>query len=245
MDPAPARARGAIGRARDARLHEHFGTLLALLLAIFVVNGFSEFLWARATAGVLQICMIFVAFFSTRRDHRVSIAAASCALVITALGITVMVEGTGESAHGVAALLVATVFVVLLGVVARRVLRRPVVDLETLYGALCVYFLIGMLFSDLYIAVDAFALDPIFGRVVPREDYSYFSFVTLTTLGYGDIVATSDVARRFAVVEAMAGQIFLATVVARLVSLYGAGRTDRAEGPASPPVPDSGDLPAQ
>jgi voltage-gated potassium channel Kch len=52
----------------------------------------------------------------------------------------------------------------------------------------------------------------------------YFSFVTLSTLGYGDILPRSDVARGLAIVEGIGGQLFLAVLVARLVSLYAAGR---------------------
>jgi voltage-gated potassium channel Kch len=52
-------------------------------------------------------------------------------------------------------------------------------------------------------------------------DYTYFSFVTLTTVGYGDITAASDIAKRLVVVEAFIGQVFLITLVARLVSLWG------------------------
>jgi voltage-gated potassium channel Kch len=57
--------------------------------------------------------------------------------------------------------------------------------------------------------------------VVAVGDYTYFSIVTLTTVGYGDITAASDLAKRLVAVEAFMGQIFLITLVARLVSLWG------------------------
>ena len=65
-------------------------------------------------------------------------------------------------------------------------------------------------------------------------DTTYFSFTTLTTVGYGDIVAVGPVARRIAMVEGMAGQVFLATTVARLVSLYRSTRRPGGPLPASP-----------
>lgn len=58
--------------------------------------------------------------------------------------------------------------------------------------------------------------------VVSDGDYVYFSFVTLTTVGYGDITAATDIAKRLVVVEAFVGQVFLVALVARLVSLWGA-----------------------
>ena len=72
----------------------------------------------------------------------------------------------------------------------------------------------------MYSAADHLGTAPLFGKPTGAPDYSYFSFVTLTTTGYGDLTAFTDVGRRFAVVEAMAGQIFLATMVARMVALF-------------------------
>ena len=53
--------------------------------------------------------------------------------------------------------------------------------------------------------------------------FSYFSFTTLTTVGFGDYTAATDIARRIAVIEAVLGQVFIATTLARLVSLYKSG----------------------
>jgi hypothetical protein len=124
-------------------------------------------------------------------------------------------------AHGIVGLVIAAIYLAILVGVLRRVLAQRHVTTETILGALCVYFIVGLLFSNIFMAIDALSVEPIFGFPVPRADYSYFSFITLTTVGYGDLTAVTDIARRFAVIEAMTGQIFLATAVARLVSLYG------------------------
>jgi len=112
-------------------------------------------------------------------------------------------------------------------------LRAEAVDTEHIYAALGAYLLFGIFFGVLFWLVER--LDPaalIVAGADPGDDLSvatgiYFSFVTLATLGYGDIVPKSDVARGLAIVEAVAGQLYLAAMVARLVSLYGprAGRT--------------------
>jgi hypothetical protein len=105
----------------------------------------------------------------------------------------------------------------------RFALRGRGVSAEHLYAALSAYLLAGVFFGVLY---------DLAGRVSParsppgRGDRSdarqrvYFSFVTLATLGYGDIVPASDAARGVAVVEAVAGQLYVAVMIARLVSLY-------------------------
>ncbi|HTS10357.1 MAG TPA: ion channel, partial [Candidatus Eisenbacteria bacterium] len=94
------------------------------------------------------------------------------------------------------------------------------IEAEHLFAALSAYLLSGVYFGLLYWAIEE--LHP--GTFAPpnfsRTGAIYFSFVTLATLGYGDIVPRSDLARGLAVVEGVGGQLFLAVLVARLLSLY-------------------------
>jgi len=95
------------------------------------------------------------------------------------------------------------------------------VDAEHLYAALSAYLLAGICFGLLYWVLDQ--MSP--GTFVVSGQFSqtsaiYFSFVTLATLGYGDIAPRADVVRGLAIVEGVGGQLFLAVLVARLVSLY-------------------------
>jgi voltage-gated potassium channel Kch len=104
----------------------------------------------------------------------------------------------------------------------RFAMRATQVDAEHLYAALSAYLLAGIFFGSFYWAIEqigpgTFATTGQFSRMSAL----YFSFVTLATLGYGDIVPRTDVARGLAVVEGVGGQLFLAVMVARLVSLYG------------------------
>ena len=99
------------------------------------------------------------------------------------------------------------------------------VDAEHLYAALSAYLLAGIFFGLFYwvleqIRVGTFATPGEFTRM----SAIYFSFVTLATLGYGDIVPRTEVARGLAIIEGVGGQLFLAVLVARLVSLYGRGK---------------------
>jgi hypothetical protein len=106
---------------------------------------------------------------------------------------------------------------------ARHALRAGVVDAEHIFAALDVYLLAGLIFAVCYWLLDqtwpasfgvASASDLDLARAI------YFSFVTIATLGYGDVVPASDSARGLAILEAVGGQMYLTVLVARLVSLY-------------------------
>lgn len=105
-------------------------------------------------------------------------------------------------------------------------LRATAIDREHIYAALSAYLLAGVFFGLMYWALaqvnsGAFAAGGEFSRV----SAIYFSFVTLATLGYGDIVPRDDLARSLAIIEGIGGQLFLAVFVARLVSLYARERS--------------------
>jgi voltage-gated potassium channel len=107
----------------------------------------------------------------------------------------------------------------------RFAMRATSVDAEHLYAALSAYLLAGIFFGQFYWVLQqiwpgSFAVSGDFSRM----SAIYFSFVTIATLGYGDIVPRTDVARGLAIVEGVGGQLFLAVLVARLVSLYGRGK---------------------
>ena len=103
--------------------------------------------------------------------------------------------------------------------------RARSIDREHLYAALSAYLLAGVFFGSFYWVLEeiqpgSFTLS---GDFFPSSAI-YFSFVTLATLGYGDIVPRTDIARGLAVLEGVGGQLFLAVLIARLVSLYARGK---------------------
>jgi Ion channel len=103
----------------------------------------------------------------------------------------------------------------------RFAMRARAVESEHIYAALSAYLLVGVFFGLFYYVIEQ--IEP--GTFNVSGDFSrvsaiYFSFVTLATLGYGDIVPRSDVARGLAILEGVGGQLFLAVLVARLLNLY-------------------------
>jgi hypothetical protein len=114
-------------------------------------------------------------------------------------------------------LLLVTPFVIL-----NRILRHPSVSTETIAGAVDVYLILGLIFYALYKAIAAISGTPFFVQTQhpSANQYLYFSFVSLTTVGYGDLTTATSVGRSLVVLEPLLGQIFLVTIVARLVSAW-------------------------
>ena len=114
------------------------------------------------------------------------------------------------------------------------VLRKGTVDSERIYAALSVYLLAGLVFGVAYHVMEA--IWPGSLRMTSAEGASvaavglknaiYFSFVTLATLGYGDVVPASPLARSLAIFEAVGAQLYLAVLIARLVSLQAGSSSD-------------------
>ena len=98
------------------------------------------------------------------------------------------------------------------------------VDAEHLFAALSAYLLAGLYFGLLFWAVEQIHPGSLVATNFSRTGAIYYSFVTLATIGYGDIVPRTDVARGIAILEGVGGQLFLAVLVARLLSLYTGSR---------------------
>ena len=116
------------------------------------------------------------------------------------------------------------------------------VTLHSVMGALTVYLLAGLIFAFAYSVMGAIAGAPVLSHLGADKhaEEVYFSFITLTTVGYGDIVPIAAAARMTSVFEALFGQLYLVTIVAVIVSNVGAGRVrsagagDVGQGPAAP-----------
>jgi len=126
------------------------------------------------------------------------------------------------------ALLIATIFLILfLAYTAIMILlfllRSTEVHGDILYGAVSIYFIIGGTFSTIYMLLEGCFPGSIVSNLsnaLNISDFIYFSYITLTTLGYGEIIPVSALARSFAIIEAIIGVMYLAIIISRLVGLY-------------------------
>ena len=158
------------------------------------------------------------------------------ALIAVAAPIVWIVNGSipdGVTAIATA-LLVGVAPLVIAGGLVRDVRAAGAVTLEALTGVLSIYVLLGMFFSFVYAAVNTIGDESFFAEVADpiRGDFLYYSFTTLTTTGFGDFTAASELGRTLSVVEAMTGEIYLVTVVALIVSNLRPRRRFDAAAPA-------------
>jgi hypothetical protein len=223
-DAEERRGRGG-GRLR--RLHrpeprsERYYFLLGLLLIdIFVIglagtSALATFTYTPLTAAILLLALRTSE--APRRMMRAAWVAAGVAVVVSTIALT-----TGDV--GLSGLTYFMLFALLLIsplAIGRRMIMSQRVTVRLLVAAICVYLMIGLLFTFLYLGVNG--VHPNFfkqGVETEPSIYLYFSFITMTTVGYGDFSPASAVPRMLVVFEALLGQIFLVTAVARLVSLY-------------------------
>ncbi len=226
-------ARVTATAAGEGRVERHrYGLLLITLFLSLGVQGIAphgdfQQLVVTALAGAGAALAVRAAGLPR---WVVRLAAALALLVLALSTVRATVGGIGQGA----ALLMNAALVslgppaVAFGIV-RDLRATGQVRLTAVMGVLCLYLLLGMFFAFTYAAIDE--LDsPFFanGKDATTSDCLYFSFTTLTTVGYGDFVARTDLGHTLAVIEALIGQIYLVTVVSLIVSNL--GRPARARG---------------
>jgi hypothetical protein len=181
--------------------------------------------WSRLVLAPSLGAMLLLALYASRARPRlikaavVGIAVAYVLVLFEVIFDTDLFDGSTYAIYGL-------LLVISPAVIINRILRHPEVRVVTILGAVCAYLLIGMVFGFVYAGIDRVDTRPFFeGRpVVDQFDFFYFSYASLTTVGFGDFAARNDLGRGLSVLEAALGQIFLVTLIARLVSLFGQKR---------------------
>lgn len=204
--------------------------LLVTLLAVMLLQPAMHELKANlliydALAAVIALAVLLFVF-DTRRERIVSVLLAAPGLIANfsthvapesyRVGLELLLHLSSLIFYGYAA-----------GVILQNIIARRAVRADDVIGALCSYLLLGLCWSSLYqltelLAPGSFALHSEMGKELGSRHarqalFNYFSFVTLTTLGYGDVTPVNHVAATFAWLEATIGQFYIAVVVAQVV----------------------------
>lgn len=218
------------------RPQDNFFYLFAALLVFTVVApvltvslGSLGFAVAEASLSATLVIALW-SLHSSRTAFRGGIALVVVNLLATAVWFLL-----GSQTADLLSKASGLVFLVLVSVVAAiQVFRRDRVDLNKVVGALCIYFLIGAVWAILFQLLDGVSPGSFSGLEGYEADalswrFIYFSFVTLTTLGYGDVLPLTIYAETLVFLEAILGQFYLAVLLAGLISAY---LSDRDRPPA-------------
>lgn len=203
----------------------------AVLLSILITYAMAVIVTgdqARTLVLVLQIVTVWLVFRvsharpAVRSATNVLLAIAGVIAVLNLLALTGSSPGQFLFAASCALYLIAPVAIV------RYIVLRRVVDLETILGAVAAYILIGMFFAFAYRWIGDVGSGAFFGAQGDGTlaDDLFFSFTTLTTIGYGSLVPAGNPGQSFAVAEGLIGQLFLIVAVAKAVSAWRPGVPD-------------------
>jgi voltage-gated potassium channel len=202
----------------ESRWDDRYGMLFVLIIGALVLTA-ANTKWLKIGAVLAQGCVVLFAFLvarAPRRAWRVAIVLVPLAVILGIVGRL----GDSRASEIVAAGVNLVLPIAAILVLGRRIVMEPYVSGRTVLGLLSVYLLIGMTFAATYIMIAVVSAEPFFAQTKNAEpvDFTYFSFVTLATVGYGDLTAANPLPRMLSAIEGLSGQLYLVTVVAVAVS---------------------------
>jgi hypothetical protein len=226
-DPNPT---SAVPRQPTLASHrERYGLLLGAIIVAFAIQGIAEpGTVEEVLVSVLLGATLLLALWAADSKPRIMRPAVG---IVVVLILTSIIEAANGNVDGGATRIANALLVglappaIIIGVI-RSLRARQAVTLEAVFGVLCVYILLGMFFASVYGTIDRFGGDPFFagGQSATVARCLYFSFTSLTTAGYGDFTARTNLGHTLSVSEALLGQIYLVTVVSLIVANLGRSR---------------------
>jgi len=211
-----------------------FLLLLISLLAFMVLEPFIyEYTGIKSLLSIFFSVILFTSIYAVSEKKSTSIIA-----ILLALPKLITTWALGFTTHPLLYFFDSILGIIFIGyiivLILKHIFRQEDITLETIYGAIVVYIFIGLIWVLLYKIVEiihpnSFSLATVLAADSKKNLY-YFSFVTLTTLGYGDITPVSFPAKSIAMLEAIVGQMYIAVLIARLVGIHIAQNLNKKEG---------------
>jgi hypothetical protein len=221
-DPARARRVRLEHLQRIRASHSYWAVLGAIFVAFFLAALLPDAPWALSLIVLVLSATVLIAIWTAgwgMTERAASFGLAAAGAVAATINLFTQSEALTAMLGIAAGILTVTIAVV----IAAGAVAQNEVNSRSVAGALCVYVLLGMMFTFLYGVLATVETTPFFaqGTDGTRAIRLYFSYVTFATLGYGDYTPAGDLGHTLAVLEALLGQLYLVTVVAVVVSRLG------------------------
>lgn len=212
----------------ETKLSERGGNFFYLFTGLLLMLLTVPYAQHLPVIGRYSLTLIFNAFmliavWSLNGTRRLFYVGLGLALAISMISGTSIMGVANQSLEVVGLCLMLTFAGISVWITARHVFKLHRVDFNSLVGAFCVYLLIGFIWAILLRLTQLMGLATFSGLTASDDSFSqliYFSFVTLVSLGYGDIIPASGLARVLSYFEALVGQFYLAVLVACLVGAF-------------------------
>jgi hypothetical protein len=225
---APQTPQQQARRSRPAALRDivlgpdSYGIVFLFLVVdyVFLTVG-----WHGSVAIIVSVAWlgltVLLAFRTSEVPHRLMLIVRVAVVVVVVAAVAVAFGG-GDRADGTVVILSSLLVLASPIAIGWRILHHARVTTQTVLGALCIYVLIGLIFANADYGVQLVSGHSFFAQPGQHgpADFAYFSYVTMATVGYGDLTPALGLPRTNAVLEALIGQIFLVVLVARLVGMY-------------------------
>lgn len=241
-EAADAEAGRAIRRLlRSFRSPDSYGLVVVLIVVTYGLSIWLSRPWGAPTVVFVQIGTVGLALRTSRARRHLLVAAGVAFVVAATFAVVSLFTRRDDEPLPAVYLIGSLLYLAAPFSILRHIAFRRAVDRETMLGALAGYLLFGMGFALGYRFLAGVQENPFFGAQGDGEiaDHLFFSFITLTTTGYGNVVPAENPGQSMAVLEALLGQLFLVTAVTKLVSAWKPQRWD-TEGDPGRDAPGGG-----
>jgi hypothetical protein len=222
MAPRMTRLAGAVADRDSAN---KYGLVVLLIMVCYLTSVNIEREGGAIVVMLVQLVTLYLTFLASESRKAQRIAGIACVVVavlaVASFGFGLAFE-FDDAVIKVLAILSSLLYLIAPLVILRHLLRRDVVDARTILGAIAIYLMLGMMFAFTYRAISLWQTQPFFGTDGPGNgaNFLFFSFITLTTTGYGNLVPAGNPGQSIAVLEAIIGQLFLVTALAKIVNAW-------------------------
>jgi hypothetical protein len=201
---------------------DSYGSVLLLILFTYLFSVGVTASWAASLVITVQIGTVWAVLHVSGARRPVRRMAGVLLLISALAAIINLFVGRETTGQGAVAFMSAVLYLIAPFSITRSLIFRREVDLQTVLGAIDIYLLIGMLFAFVYRFLGVVQPSAFFGAAgdgkLPQD--LFFSFTTLTTTGYGNLIPAGNPGQTFAVAEMLIGQLFLVIAVAKVISAF-------------------------